>query len=581
MIEWIKLSSLIIDQIFNYGPKISKIFKSKEQKNKQFQLKILCNDIANEIQKSLLNDLKTMMDYSVNVPLKKENIEEINNTIQNVINNESDKMVIRMKDLIINQFNDMLLDNLLCTPKYHNLLIVGNDSIYRLINALYKNKTTMNNNYEKYHLFSTPNADFRPGLLLYALNINENLEKSPNDSIPNKNNNNLEENDNYKNMKKISNEILTFIKNQNKMYKNSLNRKISGIMICIEKKEEFEKILQLIIYLESSIKKYCFELDLYLIIINKCIDIKNFENIEEIKENEIKDDMINENNNKINDNIMSTIKKFNFTINDETTEVLDEEEENLEIEKFLGELVKKYIDDYMKSNINNIHCSLSLQFEENLNYYYQKLNKEFGKAVQELKNFNLKNMPLKVEFDSQIRKIVSDIFTNHIFPICNSTINKKENNIIIKSGLSNQSLNAINDFFNYSLYIITDLTNKAKNEYSKRVLGEVKEKINELFSQLELDQGKKEKIDEYTALKTNFSDNIMELLSDKIEMSSDIYNLCLTYFYMNNDLFKCLYEKIIEFCRKNILENKEFIENINKRISQQMDSYQRRALNID
>ena len=73
----------------------------------------------------------------------------------------------------------------------------------------------------------------------------------------------------------------------------------------------------------------------------------------------------------------------------------------------------------------------------------------------------------------------------------------------------------------------------------------------------------------------------MELLSDKIEMSSDIYNLCLTYFYMNNDLFKCLYEKIIEFCRKNILENKEFIENINKRISQQMDSYQRRALNID
>ena len=100
MIEWIKLSSLIIDQIFNYGPKISKIFKSKEQKNKQFQLKILCNDIANEIQKSLLNDLKTMMDYSVNAPLKKENIEEINNTIQNVINNESDKMLIRMKDLI-------------------------------------------------------------------------------------------------------------------------------------------------------------------------------------------------------------------------------------------------------------------------------------------------------------------------------------------------------------------------------------------------------------------------------------------------------------------------------------------------
>ena len=36
MIEWIKLSSLIIDQIFNYGPKISKIFKSKEQKINNF-----------------------------------------------------------------------------------------------------------------------------------------------------------------------------------------------------------------------------------------------------------------------------------------------------------------------------------------------------------------------------------------------------------------------------------------------------------------------------------------------------------------------------------------------------------------
>ena len=90
MLEWIKVSSLIIDQIFNYGPKITKIFKTKEQKNKQFQLKILCNDIANEIQKSLLNDLKTVMDYSVNVPLKKENIEEINKSIQNVIDIETE-----------------------------------------------------------------------------------------------------------------------------------------------------------------------------------------------------------------------------------------------------------------------------------------------------------------------------------------------------------------------------------------------------------------------------------------------------------------------------------------------------------
>ena len=161
MLEWIKVSSLIIDQIFNYGPKITKIFKTKEQKNKQFQLKILCNDIANEIQKSLLNDLKTVMDYSVNVPLKKENIDEMNKSIQNVIDIESDKMLIKMKDIIINQFNDILIDNLLCTPKYHNLLIAGNDSIYQIINKLYNNKTPLNTEYEKFHLFSTQNAEFR------------------------------------------------------------------------------------------------------------------------------------------------------------------------------------------------------------------------------------------------------------------------------------------------------------------------------------------------------------------------------------------------------------------------------------
>ena len=134
-------------------------------------------------------------------------------------------------------------------------------------------------------------------------------------------------------------------------------------------------------------------------------------------------------------------------------------------------------------------------------------------------------MPLKVEFDSQIRKIVSDIFTNHIFPISNIIKTKPENNIAIKNQLSNQSLNIINDLFNYCLYIIQNLTTKAKNEYTKRLLAEVKEKINDLFTQLELDQGKKEKVDEYTALKTTFSDNITDLLNDKIEQSTDIYNL--------------------------------------------------------
>ena len=581
MLEWIKVSSLIIDQIFNYGPKITKIFKTKEQKNKQFQLKILCNDIANEIQKSLLNDLKTVMDYSVNVPLKKEDIEEINKSIQKVIDIESQKMLIKMKDIIINQFNDILIDNLLCTPKYHNLLIVGNDSIYQIINKLYNNKTTINNEYEKFHLFSTPNAEFRPGLLLYAYNIKNNLlfDKFPNDSNQKKDNENNDNDMFYKNIKKISNEILAFIKNQNKMYNNSLNRKITGIMLCIDNKEDLEKFRHLIINLQSSIKKYEFELNLYLIIVNKCINLEEFEN----KNDEDKNEIINENNNNIIEegDILNDLKIFSFTINDENMEILDEEDENKETEKFLSELVRKYIDDYMKSNINNIHCTLSLQFEESINYYFTKLNKEFSKAVQELKNFSLKNLPLKVEFDSQIRKIVSDIFTNHIFPISNIMKTKSENNINIKNQLSNQSLNIINDLFNYCLYIIQNLTTKAKNEYTKRLLAEVKEKINDLFTQLELDQGKNEKVDEYTALKTTFSDNITDLLNDKIEQSTDIYNLCLTYFYISQDLFKCLNEKVNEFCTKNIFENKEFNDNINKRITQQMDSYQRRALNID
>ena len=587
MLEWIKVSSLIIDQIFNYGPKITKIFKTKEQKNKQFQLKILCNDIANEIQKSLLNDLKTLMDYSLTVPLKKENIEEINKTIQNVIKLESEKIIIKMKDIIISQFNDMLIDNLLCTPKYHNLLIVGNNSIYKVINLLYNNKSTLTEKYEKFHLFSTQIADFRPGLLIYALNIDDKLneEKAPKDSNPNKDDNkNKEGNNILKNMKKISNEILVFIKNQNKMNDNLLNRKISGIMICIDSKDDLEKIKQLINNLESSIKNHDFELDLYLIIVNKCIEIKNLENIEEEEDdkNEIENNIVNEENNKIKEDIFKNIKNFNFTINDENTEVLDELEEDSDVEKFLNELVKKYIDDYMNSNITNIHCSLALQFEENINYYFNKLEKEFSKAVQELKNFNLKNMPSKVELDSQIRKIISDIFKNLLLPISyNNNLNKTEKNNQNKNNLSNQSLNIINELFNYCLNNMTNLTASAKNEYSKRVLGEVKQKVNELFSQLELDQGKQEKIDENENLKANFVDDITKILSDKIELSTEVYNLCLTYFYINKGLFKCLTEHIIDFCKENIFENKDFIENIDKRFAQQMDSHQRRVLNID
>ena len=236
----------------------------------------------------------------------------------------------------------------------------------------------------------------------------------------------------------------------------------------------------------------------------------------------------------------------------------------------------------MNSYITNIHCSLALQFEENINYYFNKLEKEFSKAVQELKNFNLKNMPSKVELDSQIRKIISDIFKNLLLPISyNNNLNKTEKNNQNKNNLSNQSLNIINELFNYCLNNMTNLTASAKNEYSKRVLGEVKQKVNELFSQLELDQGKQEKIDENENLKANFVDDITKILSDKIELSTEVYNLCLTYFYINKDLFKCLTENIIEFCKENIFENKDFIENIDKRFAQQMDSHQRRALNID
>ena len=367
------------------------------------------------------------------------------------------------------------------------------------------------------------------------------------------------------------------------MNDNLLNRKISGIMICIDSKDDLEKIKQLIINLESSIKNHDFELDLYLIIVNKCIEIKKSENIEEEDDkNEIENNIVNEENNKIKEDIFKNIKNFNFTINDENTEVLDELEEDSDVEKFLNELVKKYIDDYMNSNITNIHCSLALQFEENINYYFNKLEKEFSKAVQELKNFNLKNMPSKVELDSQIRKIISDIFKNLLLPISyNNNLNKTEKNNQNKNNLSNQSLNIINELFNYCLNNMTNLTASAKNEYSKRVLGEVKQKVNELFSQLELDQGKQEKIDENENLKANFVDDITKILSDKIELSTEVYNLCLTYFYINKDLFKCLTENIIDFCKENIFENKDFIENIDKRFAQQMDSHQRRVLNID
>ena len=192
MIEWVKLSSLIIDQLFNYGPKVNDIFKSKKSKNKQFQLKILCNDIANEIQKDLLNDLKTIMDYSTNTPLVKEDLDELIKVTKNIIEFESKNMIIKMKDLIITQFNEILMDNLLCAPKYHNLVIVGSNQIYKIINKLYNDNFSNKNNIEKYQLFCAKKPEFRSGLL-YALNITDQL-----DLIKINSNSNLDKNEENK-----------------------------------------------------------------------------------------------------------------------------------------------------------------------------------------------------------------------------------------------------------------------------------------------------------------------------------------------------------------------------------------------
>ena len=601
MIEWVKLTSLIVDQIFNYGPRISDIFKSKEKKHKQFQLKILCNDIANQLQKDLLGDLKSTMDYSMNVPLKKEDLDEINKMIKNVIDIESNKIQIKMKDLIISQFNDILMDNLLCTPKYHNLVIVGSNQIYKVINKFFNDDLTIKDNFEKFQLFCTKKAEFRAGLLLYALNISDKLDlfetKKPLDLNTNEENidnkdiclNNKDNKDILINMKKISNEILLFNMNQNKETKNDIRRKISGIIICIDNKNQYEQIKELINFLSFYINKNQLQLDLYLININKCIDnemqnniITNINNRNEFENQNINNNLDNKDSNNIinikdNKLIINDFKCFPITISDGSFEILDDEDENNQIDKFLNDLVNKYIEDYTKNNIDNIYCSLNLQFTENLNFYSNKLENEFNKAVSQMKNYNLKNLPLKVEFESQIKKIYSDIFINHIFPLSI----KPEINNAAKSKLSNESLIEINNFFNNNLNKVKEITNKGKDEYAMRLISKVKEKINELFTQLEVDKGEKENIEEYNQLKKNFIDDITKLLNEKINFGSDIYDLCLSYFYINKYLFKALSEKILEFCEKNIFQKNEFKEEINKRIIQQIYSYQRRALNID
>ena len=594
MIEWVKLSSIILDQLFKYGPEINSIFSSKSSKEKQFQLKILSNDIANQIQKNLLNDLRTMMDYAVNIPLSKDDLEKINNVIINVEEAESERLLMKMKDIIISQFNDMLMDNLLCTPKYHNLVILGTNQIYKIINKLLNDNITLKDNIERFQIFCAKKAELRAGLLFYALNISDYIDlmntKTSKEDNSNDNNNIKENNDDKKNqMKKLSNEILIFIRNQNKNFNNDINRKISGIMICIENKEHYEQIKELINNLKLSIVKHKFQLDIYVIIINKCINIKDENNLVEniIKDNEdnkfINNDKVDDNNeNNIinykeeNYNI-EQIKYFPLTIGKEEVELLDEEEEKKEVEDFLNDLVNRYIDDYLKNNIENIHCTLSIQFLENYKLYCEKLEKEFNKAVLEMKNFNLKTIPLKVEFESQIKKIFEDIFMNHIYPLSITQDKNKD----AKYQFSNASLNLINELFNYNLGKVKELTDKGKSEYTKRLVIEVKEKINELFSQLRLDEGQQEKIEGQNLLKNNFVNNITQSLNEKIAFSSDIYDMCLTYSRVSNDLFRLLLENITQFCQNKIFQNKEFKEGIKKRIIQQIDSYQRRALNID
>ena len=594
MIEWVKLSSIILDQLFKYGPEINSIFSSKSSKEKQFQLKILSNDIANQIQKNLLNDLRTIMDYAVNIPLSKDDLERINNIIINVEEAESEKLLMKMKDIIISQFNDMLMDNLLCSPKYHNLVILGTNQIYKIINKLLNDNITLKDNIERFQIFCAKKAELRAGLLFYALNISDYLDlinsKTTNDENSNGNNNIKENNDDMKNqMKKLSNEILVFIRNQNKSFNNDINRKISGIMICVENKDHYEKIKELINNLRLSIIKHRFELDIYVIIINKCINIKDENNLVEniIKNNEdnklINNDIVDDNNeNNIinykeeNYNI-EQIKYFPLTIIEEGEEILDEEEEKNEVENFLNDLVNKYIDDYLKNNIDNIHCSLNIQFVENYKLYCEKLEKEFNKAVLEMENFNLKTIPLKVEFESQIKKIFIDIFMNHIYPLSITQDKNKD----AKYQFSNASLNLINELFSYNLEKVKELTDKGKNEYTKRLIMEVKEKVNELFSQLRLDEGRQEKVEGQNLLKNNFINNITQSLNEKIAFSSDIYDMCLTYSHISKDLFKLLLENITQFCQNKIFQNKEFKDGIKKRIIQQIDSYQRRALNID
>ena len=121
-----------------------------------------------------------------------------------------------------------------------------------------------------------------------------------------------------KKIKKVSNEILIFIKNQNKIFNNSLNRRISGIIVCIDNSKDTENIKNLIINLETSIKKYNFDLNLFLIIVNKCVDAKNLVIIDDnIKEQDMNEENIKDIKGIKEENIINDNKDEDIIINND------------------------------------------------------------------------------------------------------------------------------------------------------------------------------------------------------------------------------------------------------------------------
>ena len=140
-------------------------------------------------------------------------------------------------------------------------------------------------------------------------------------------------------------------------------------------------------------------------------------------------------------------------------------------------------------------------------------------------------------------------------------------------------MNEINSLYKFNLDNVIKMTEKAKKEYSIRLIGGIKQQLNELFEKNDFKEINNDE-DNKNLLKESFLDNITNVLNQKINYSSDIYDLCLTYFYIKSDIIKILTKTSLEFYIENILESKDFKEELIKRIVQQVDSLQRKVLNI-